>query len=122
LAADVLGHTLVSHGTNDELVPTTGVTLNVKRLQDLGYRYRYSLFPAKSTTGRRSPTSGPRVPTKRAVEGKVSTGSQLVLTLLGRWPASLTAEVDGAPVAFERSSGAIVLRIPSGRHTVRLVP
>lgn len=41
----------IYQGTNDELVPTTGVTLNVKRLQDLGYRYRYYLFPGQEHYG-----------------------------------------------------------------------
>jgi hypothetical protein len=41
----------VYQGTNDELVPTTGVTLQVKRLQELGYRYRYYLFPGQEHYG-----------------------------------------------------------------------
>ena len=41
----------IYQGTNDELVPTTGVTLNVKRLQELGYRYRYYLFPGQEHYG-----------------------------------------------------------------------
>jgi hypothetical protein len=41
----------IYQGTNDELVPTTGVTLQVKRLQDLGYRYRYYLFPGQEHYG-----------------------------------------------------------------------
>jgi hypothetical protein len=41
----------IYQGTNDELVPTTGVTLQVKRLQELGYRYRYYLFPGQEHYG-----------------------------------------------------------------------
>ena len=41
----------IYQGTNDELVPTTGVTLNVDRLQQLGYRYRYYLFPGQEHYG-----------------------------------------------------------------------
>jgi hypothetical protein len=41
----------IFQGTNDELVPTSGVTLQVKRFQDLGYRYRYYLFPGQEHYG-----------------------------------------------------------------------
>ena len=41
----------IYQGTNDELVPTSGVTLQVKRFQDLGYRYRYYLFPGQEHYG-----------------------------------------------------------------------
>jgi hypothetical protein len=41
----------IYQGTNDELVPTTGVTLQVKRLQELGYRYQYYLFPGQEHYG-----------------------------------------------------------------------
>jgi len=41
----------IYQGTNDELVPTTGVTLQVKRLQQLGYRYQYYLFPGQEHYG-----------------------------------------------------------------------
>ncbi len=41
----------IYQGTNDELVPTSGVTLNVKRFQELGYRYRYYLFPGQEHYG-----------------------------------------------------------------------
>ena len=41
----------IYQGTNDELVPVSGVTVNVKRLQDLGYRYRYYLFPGQEHYG-----------------------------------------------------------------------
>ena len=37
--------TSIYQGTEDELVPVTGVTMQAKRMQDLGYRYRYYLFP-----------------------------------------------------------------------------
>lgn len=33
----------IHHGAQDELVPVSGVTMMAKRLQDLGYRYRYYL-------------------------------------------------------------------------------
>ena len=33
------------HGTNDELVPVSGVTRQAARLQELGYTYRYYVFP-----------------------------------------------------------------------------
>jgi len=41
----------IYHGTNDELVPVSGVTVQVKRLQELGYRYRYYLFPGQEHYG-----------------------------------------------------------------------
>jgi hypothetical protein len=41
----------IFQGTNDELVPTTGVTVQVERLQALGYRYRYYLFPGQEHYG-----------------------------------------------------------------------
>jgi hypothetical protein len=41
----------IYQGTNDELVPTTGVTIQAKRFQDLGYRYRYYLFPGQEHYG-----------------------------------------------------------------------
>jgi hypothetical protein len=41
----------VYHGTNDELVPVSGVTMMVKKLQDLGYRYRYYLFEGQEHYG-----------------------------------------------------------------------
>jgi poly(3-hydroxybutyrate) depolymerase len=34
------------HGAADELVPVTGVTLQMERMVELGYRHRYYLFPA----------------------------------------------------------------------------
>jgi hypothetical protein len=63
-----------------------------------------------------------RIQAWRAIDGKVSADSDLVLTLLGRWPATETAEVDGAAVALQRTAGAVVLSIPAGQHTIRLVP
>jgi dienelactone hydrolase len=36
----------IFQGAADELVPTTGVTRQVERLVELGYRHRYYLFPA----------------------------------------------------------------------------
>ena len=41
----------IYHGTEDELVPATGVTLQAKRFQDLGYRYRYYIFPGQEHYG-----------------------------------------------------------------------
>ena len=41
----------IYHGTFDELVPTTGVTMNVKRLIELGYRHRYYLFHTQEHFG-----------------------------------------------------------------------
>ncbi len=35
----------IYQGAIDELVPVSGVTVQVNRLQELGYRYRYYLFP-----------------------------------------------------------------------------
>lgn len=35
----------ISHGALDELVPVTGATRQAERLQQLGYQYRYYLFP-----------------------------------------------------------------------------
>ncbi|MFA5785921.1 MAG: prolyl oligopeptidase family serine peptidase [Actinomycetota bacterium] len=35
----------IYQGVIDELVPVTGVTLQVEELRELGYRYRYYLFP-----------------------------------------------------------------------------
>ncbi|MFL5844967.1 MAG: prolyl oligopeptidase family serine peptidase [Solirubrobacteraceae bacterium] len=42
---------VIYHGAQDELVPVTGVTLMAKRLQDLGYRYRYYLFQGQEHYG-----------------------------------------------------------------------
>jgi acetyl esterase/lipase len=42
---------VVYHGNEDELVPATGVTLMMKKLQDLGYRYRYYLFEGQEHYG-----------------------------------------------------------------------
>lgn len=41
----------IYQGTNDELVPTTGVTLQVNRLRQLGFRYQYYLFPGQEHYG-----------------------------------------------------------------------
>jgi hypothetical protein len=41
----------VYQGTNDELVPTTGVTIQVDRLRQLGFRYEYYLFPGQEHYG-----------------------------------------------------------------------
>lgn len=41
----------IYQGTNDELVPTTGVTLQVNRLHQLGFRYQYYLFPGQEHYG-----------------------------------------------------------------------
>ena len=41
----------IYQGTNDELVPVSGVTLMAKKLQDLGYRYRYYLFAGQEHYG-----------------------------------------------------------------------
>ncbi|MGB0651940.1 MAG: prolyl oligopeptidase family serine peptidase [Thermoplasmatota archaeon] len=36
---------MIHHGTNDELVPVTGVTRFALRLHELGYEHQYTLFP-----------------------------------------------------------------------------
>lgn len=41
----------IYQGTNDELVPTTGVTIQVNRLRQLGFRYQYYLFPGQEHYG-----------------------------------------------------------------------
>lgn len=41
----------IYQGAEDELVPTTGVTMMAKKLQDLGYRYRYYLFQGQEHYG-----------------------------------------------------------------------
>ncbi len=41
----------IYHGTADELVPTTGVTRQVERLVQLGYRHRYYLFHTQEHFG-----------------------------------------------------------------------
>jgi pimeloyl-ACP methyl ester carboxylesterase len=41
----------IYQGTNDELVPISGVVEQVKALQDLGYRYQYYLFPGQDHYG-----------------------------------------------------------------------
>lgn len=41
----------IHHGAQDELVPVSGVTLMAKRLQDLGYRYRYYLHQGQEHYG-----------------------------------------------------------------------
>jgi hypothetical protein len=41
----------IYQGTNDELVPTSGVTVQVNRLRQLGYRFRYYLFPGQEHYG-----------------------------------------------------------------------
>jgi len=41
----------IYQGSNDELVPTSGVALQVKALQDLGYRYRFYVFPGQEHYG-----------------------------------------------------------------------
>ncbi|MFL5840727.1 MAG: prolyl oligopeptidase family serine peptidase, partial [Thermoleophilaceae bacterium] len=38
-------------GAADELVPVSGVTMQMKRMQDLGFRYRYYLFPHEEHYG-----------------------------------------------------------------------
>src|SRR4051794_2791305 len=38
-------------GTEDELVPVTGPTMQMKKMQDLGLRYRYYLFPHEEHYG-----------------------------------------------------------------------
>jgi hypothetical protein len=245
----------IYQGTNDELVPTTGVTLQVKRLQELGYRYQYYLFPGQEHYGPpivdqwvagadyehqfvRNPNppevtyirsmvfehaidtvnsggvkfdfnldhaywmsglepvnqksgvarfdgrslaipdptrttvpeaggpAGPeqgypyamagqawqtnlaatpqgsngfqatltgagavtlhtvrmRIQDRRPVSGEVSTGSPLALTLDGNWPRAVVVKVDGAPVTFQRVTGAIELELPAGRHLVSITP
>ncbi|MDX6665207.1 MAG: hypothetical protein QOG68_1413 [Solirubrobacteraceae bacterium] len=42
---------VIYHGAEDELVPVSGVTMQVKRFQDLGYRYRYYLFHGQEHYG-----------------------------------------------------------------------
>ncbi|MEJ7786218.1 MAG: prolyl oligopeptidase family serine peptidase [Solirubrobacteraceae bacterium] len=42
---------VVYHGAEDELVPTTGVTVMTNKLQDLGYRFRYYLFHGQEHYG-----------------------------------------------------------------------
>src|SRR6202035_4251956 len=41
----------IYQGTNDELVPTTGVTIQVNRLRQLGFRYQYYLCPGQEHYG-----------------------------------------------------------------------
>jgi len=41
----------IYHGAEDELVPSTGVTVMAKKLQDLGYRNRYYLFHGQEHYG-----------------------------------------------------------------------
>lgn len=41
----------IYHGAEDELVPVSGVTMQVKKFQDLGYRYRYYLFHGQEHYG-----------------------------------------------------------------------
>ena len=41
----------IYHGAVDELVPVSGVTRQVERLVQLGYRHRYYLFPAQEHYG-----------------------------------------------------------------------
>jgi pimeloyl-ACP methyl ester carboxylesterase len=41
----------IYHGAADELVPASGVTRQVERLVQLGYRHRYYLFPAQEHYG-----------------------------------------------------------------------
>ena len=41
----------IYHGAADELVPVSGVTRQVERLVQLGYRHRYYLFPAQEHYG-----------------------------------------------------------------------
>jgi hypothetical protein len=36
---------LIAHGTHDELVPVAGVVHQTERLRDLGYTYRFDLYP-----------------------------------------------------------------------------
>ncbi|MGI8792992.1 MAG: prolyl oligopeptidase family serine peptidase [Acidimicrobiales bacterium] len=38
---------LVGHGTNDELVPVTGVVAQTERMHDLGHEYRFNLHPGQ---------------------------------------------------------------------------
>jgi hypothetical protein len=42
---------VIYHGAQDELVPASGVTMMAKKLQDLGYRYRYYLFQGQEHYG-----------------------------------------------------------------------
>jgi acetyl esterase/lipase len=42
---------VIYHGAEDELVPSPGVTMMAKKLQDLGYRYRYYLFQGQEHYG-----------------------------------------------------------------------
>jgi dienelactone hydrolase len=37
----------IVHGTNDELVPVTGVTMQAERFRELGHEYRYALHPGQ---------------------------------------------------------------------------
>jgi pimeloyl-ACP methyl ester carboxylesterase len=37
----------IAHGTSDELVPVSGVLQQVKFFDDLGYRYRFELYPGQ---------------------------------------------------------------------------
>ena len=50
----------IFHGAADELVPASGVTRQVERLVQLGYRHRYYLFPAQEHYGPPITTSGSR--------------------------------------------------------------
>ncbi len=59
---------------------------------------------------------------RRELSGEVDTEAALVLELSGRWPASLTATIDGASVAIERSGNVVRLTVPAGKHGVELRP
>jgi hypothetical protein len=63
-----------------------------------------------------------RIDVRRPVSGQLSTGSPLALKLDGNWPSSLIVNLDGVAVSFQRSTHAISLAVPSGRHEIAIVP
>jgi hypothetical protein len=67
-------------------------------------------------------TVGMHIDNSRRVTGQISTDSPLALTLAGNWPSSLTVQIDGSPVTFQPSSGAIEINAPAGQHTVSIRP
>jgi hypothetical protein len=65
-------------------------------------------------------TSRMRIEDRRAVFGTVRTGSALSLTLSGRWPRNVSAELNCGHIELVRLPGAIRLRIPAGEHTLSI--
>ena len=63
-----------------------------------------------------------RLDPHRELTGDLDTAAPLTLELAAAWPKRLTATLDGAPVAVERSGDTVRIAVPAGEHRLVLSP